>query len=393
MYILGLNAFHGDSSACILKDGEVIVALEEERIRRIKHWAGFPIEAIKYCLQDAGITIKDIDYITISRDPSANVIKKIKHTLKNKVSVSAILDRYTNSKKIKSVKAVLAEELSVLEGDIKAEIHNIEHHRSHLGSSFFASPFEKSALLSIDGFGDFTSTMTAVGNGNQIEVLDTVLFPHSAGIFYTSFTQYLGFPKYGDEYKVMGLAPYGNPIYVDKLRDVVELTDDGLFKLNLKYFKHHKDGVKMSWEGGEPDIESIYSDYMVEKFGPARKREDELTQYHKDLAASVQRFCEELIFHILNHLHKKTGLDNLCIAGGVAQNSVANGKVLQNTPFKNIYIPPAGHDAGTSMGSALFLYNQILKQKRALPTYSGSLGSHYSESEIESYLKSQNIKF
>ena len=393
MYILGLNAFHGDSSACILKDGEVIVALEEERIRRIKHWAGFPIEAIKYCLQDAGITIKDVDYITISRDPSANVIKKIKHTLKNKVSVSAILDRYTNSKKIKSVKAVLAEELSVLEGDIKAEIHNIEHHRSHLGSSFFASPFEKSALLSIDGFGDFTSTMTAVGNGNQIEVLDTVLFPHSAGIFYTSFTQYLGFPKYGDEYKVMGLAPYGNPIYVDKLRDVVELSDDGLFKLNLKYFKHHKDGVKMSWEGGEPDIESIYSDYMVEKFGPARKREDELSQYHKDLAASVQRFCEELIFHILNHLHKKTGLDNLCIAGGVAQNSVANGKILQNTPFKNIYIPPAGHDAGTSMGSALFLYNQILKQKRALPTYSGSLGSHYTESEIESYLKSQNMKF
>ena len=393
MYILGLNAFHGDSSACILKDGEVIVALEEERIRRVKHWAGFPIEAIKYCLQDAGITIKDIDYITISRDPSANVVKKIKHTLKNKVSVSAILDRYSNSKKVKSLKATLAEELGVTEKEIKAEIHNIEHHRSHLGSSFFASPFEKSALLSIDGFGDFTSTMTAIGNGNQIEVLDSVHFPHSAGIFYTSFTQYLGFPKYGDEYKVMGLAPYGKPLYVDRLKDVIEFTNDGLFKLNLKYFKHHKDGVKMSWEGGEPDIDSIFSDYMIEKFGPARKREDELTQYHKDLAASVQRICEELIFHILNHLHKKTGIDNLCIAGGVAQNSVANGKVLKNTPFKNVYIPPAGHDAGTSMGSALFLYNHILKQKRALPTYSGSLGSHFTDEEIERYLKSQNMKF
>ena len=393
MYILGLNAFHGDSSACILKDGEVIVALEEERIRRVKHWAGFPIEAIKYCLQDAGITIKDIDYITISRDPSANVVKKIKHTLKNKVSVSAILDRYSNSKKVKSLKATLAEELGVTEKEIKAEIHNIEHHRSHLGSSFFASPFEKSALLSIDGFGDFTSTMTAIGNGNQIEVLDSVHFPHSAGIFYTSFTQYLGFPKYGDEYKVMGLAPYGKPLYVDRLKDVIEFTNDGLFKLNLKYFKHHKDGVKMSWEGGEPDIDSIFSDYMIEKFGPARKREDELTQYHKDLAASVQRICEELIFHILIHLHKKTGMDNLCIAGGVAQNSVANGKVLKNTPFKNVYIPPAGHDAGTSMGSALFLYNHILKQKRALPTYSGSLGSHFTDIEIETYLKSQNMKF
>lgn len=393
MYILGLNAFHGDSSACILKDGNVIVALEEERIRRIKHWAGFPIEAIKYCLKDAGITIQDIDHITISRDPSANVLKKIKHTLKNSVSVSAILDRYTNSKKVKSVKALLAEEFSVKETEIKAVIHNVEHHRSHLASAFFASPFEKAALLSIDGFGDFTSTMTAIGTDNQIEVKDTVHFPHSAGIFYTSFTQYLGFPKYGDEYKVMGLAPYGQPLYVDKLKDVIELTDDGLFKLNLKYFKHHKDGVKMSWEGGEPDIESIFSDYMVEKFGPARRREDELTQYHRDLAASVQRMTEELIFHILKHLHKQSGLDNLCVAGGVAQNSVANGKILKNTPFKNIYIPPAGHDAGTSIGSALYLYNQVLKQKRVKATYSGALGSHFSNEEIENYLQSQSVNY
>lgn len=393
MYILGLNAFHGDSSACILKDGNVIVALEEERIRRIKHWAGFPIEAIKYCLNDAGISITDIDHITISRDPSANVLKKIKHTLKNSVSLSTIWDRYTNSKKVKSVKTLLAEAFGIQESDIKAVIHNIEHHRSHLGSAFFASPFEKAALLSIDGFGDFTSTMTATGDGNQIEVLNAVEFPHSAGIFYTSFTQYLGFPNYGDEYKVMGLAPYGKPQYVDRLKDVIKFTDDGLFKLNLDYFKHHKDGVKMSWEGGEPDIENIYSEYMVEKFGPARKKEEELTHYHKDLAASVQRITEELIFHILNHLHKQSKLDNLCVAGGVAQNSVANGKILKNTPFKNVYIPPAGHDAGTSIGSALFLYNQILKQKRVVPTFSGSLGSHFSDQEIEDYLKSQAVAF
>lgn len=393
MYILGLNAFHGDSSACILKDGKIIVALEEERIRRIKHWAGFPTEAIKYCLQDAGITIKDIDHITISRDPSANVLKKIRHTLKNKVSISAILDRYTNSKKVKSVKAMLAEAFGVSETEIKAEIHNIEHHRSHLGSAFFASPFTESAIVSIDGFGDFTSTMIAVGKGDHIDVLDAVHFPHSAGIFYTSFTQYLGFPKYGDEYKVMGLAPYGKPLYVDKLKDVILFKDDGLFELNLKYFKHHKEGVKMSWEGGEPDIESIFSDYMVEKFGPARKREDELTQYHKDLAASVQRVCEELIFHILNHLQKRTGMENLCVAGGVAQNSVANGKILANTTFKNVYIPSAGHDAGTSMGSALFLYNHVLKQKRVEPMYTAALGSHYSNEEIEAYLRSQNITF
>lgn len=393
MYILGLNAFHGDSSACILKDGNVVVALEEERIRRIKHWAGFPIEAIRYCLHDAGISIKDIDHITISRDPSANVLKKIKHTLKNSVSVSAIWDRYTNSKKVKSVKALLAEAFHIQESEIKAVVHNIEHHRSHLGSAFFASPFEKAALLSIDGFGDFTSTMIATGNDNQIEILDAVEFPHSAGIFYTSFTQYLGFPKYGDEYKVMGLAPYGQPIYVDKVKDVIRFTEDGLFKLNLNYFRHHKDGVKMSWESGEPDIENIYSEYMIEKFGPAREKEEELTQYHKNLAASVQRVTEELIFHILNHLHERCKLDNLCVAGGVAQNSVANGKILKNTPFKNIYIPPAGHDAGTSIGSALFLYNQLLKQKRVMPTFSGSLGSHFSDQEIETYLKSQSVPF
>ncbi len=393
MYILGLNAFHGDSSACILKNGEVIVALEEERIRRIKHWAGFPIEAIKYCLKDAGISIKDVDYIAISRDPSANVLHKIKHTLKNKVSVGAIFDRYLNSKKVKSIKSILAEEFNIEANEIKAKIHNIEHHRSHLGSSFFASPFEKSALLSIDGFGDFTSTMTAIGNGNKIEIIDSVLFPHSVGIFYTSFTQYLGFPKYGDEYKVMGLAPYGKPIYIDKLKDVIQFTDDGFFKLNLKYFKHHKDGVKMSWESGEPDIQSIFSDYMIEKFGPVRNREDELTQYHKDIAASVQKITEELIFHILNNLHKKAGIENLCIAGGVAQNSVANGKILKNTPFKNVYIPPAGHDAGTSIGSALFLYNQILNEKRVSPTYSGSMGSCFTDNEIEKYLIEKKIPF
>jgi carbamoyltransferase len=393
MYILGLNAFHGDSSACILKDGKIIVALEEERIRRIKHWAGFPTEAIRYCLKDAGISIKDIDHVTISRDPSANVIKKIKHTLKNKVSFSTILDRYTNSKKVKSVKQLLSEEFGIPENDIRAEIHNVEHHRSHLASAFFASPFEESAIVSIDGFGDFTSTMIATGKGNKIEVIDAVHFPHSAGIFYTSFTQYLGFPKYGDEYKVMGLAPYGKPLYVDKLKDVIKFKEDGLFELNLNYFKHHKDGVKMSWEGGEPDIESIFSGYMVEKFGPARKREDELTQYHKDLAASVQRLCEELIFHILNHLQKRTGLKNLCIAGGVAQNSVANGKVLQNTTFEKVYIPSAGHDAGTSMGSALYLYNHVLKQQRVEPVYTAALGSHFSSEEIEAYLKSQNVKY
>ncbi len=393
MYILGLNAFHADSSACIYKDGQLIAAIEEERIRRIKHWAGFPLESIKFCLNEAGINIEQVDYITIGNNPKANFLKKIIYVLKKQVRFSSSVDRFKRFKNLVDLKTILSNELNVPISRIKAEIHKVEHHRCHIASAFFASPFEKSALLSIDGFGDFTSTMIGVGTDNVIEISDAVHFPHSAGIFYTSFTQYLGFPKYGDEYKVMGLAPYGNPVYVDKLRDVIHFTEDGLFKLNLKYFTHHKDGVKMGWEGGEPDIESIFSEYMVEKFGPARKREGELTQHHKDLAASVQRITEELIFHVLNHLHRRTGVDNVCIAGGVAQNSVANGKILKNTPFKNVYLPPAGHDAGTAIGSALYLYNHILKQKRVTPQFSGALGSRFSDVEIETYLKSQKVTY
>ncbi|MBC5991629.1 carbamoyltransferase family protein [Pontibacter cellulosilyticus] len=393
MYILGLNAYHGDSSASIMKDGEVIAASEEERFRRIKHWAGFPSEAIKFCLKEAGISIKDVDYVTISRDPSANIHKKLIHAAKNLVSAKTLIDRLANTKKVANVKEELSTALGVPVSEIKAEIKNIEHHRSHMASAFFASPFDEAAILSIDGFGDFTSTMIGVGRGNKLEVLDTVIYPHSVGVFYTAFTQYLGFDKYGDEYKVMGLAPYGSPTMVKQLRDVLIFKDNGLFELNTKYFRHVKEGVQMSWEGGEPLIGFIFSDYMVQKFGPARGKEDELTQYHKDLAASVQRITEELIFHILNHLQKRTGLKNICIAGGVAQNSVANGKVLQQTTFESLYIPSAGHDAGTALGSALYLYNHVLEQSRLQPIYHASTGSRFCNDEIEAFLKEQNIAY
>ncbi len=393
MYILGLNAYHGDSSACIFKDDKLIAATEEERIRRIKHWAGFPSESIKFCLDECGIDITQVDHITISRDPSANIYKKITHSLKNLVSFKTLKDRLANTKKVSSTREELAKVLEVDESKIKAEIHNIEHHRSHMASAFFASPFEESAILSIDGFGDFTSTMIGTGKDNKIEVLDSVIYPHSMGIFYTGFTQFLGFDKYGDEYKVMGLSPYGSATMVDKLKDVVIFKDNGLFELNTTYFKHAKEGVQMSWEDGDPHIEPIFSDYMVKKFGTARQKDDKLTQYHKDLAASIQRISEEMIFHILNHLQKRTGLKNICIAGGVAQNSVANGKILEKTIFENLYIPPAGHDAGTAIGSALWLYNQILDQPRIEPMMDSYFGATFSDDEIETYLKSENITY
>jgi len=393
MYILGLNAYHGDSAACIFKDGELIVASEEERFRRIKHWAGFPSEAIKFCLKEAGISIEQVDHVTLSRDPKANFNQKIFHVLKNGIGLKTLIDRLSNRKKVSSVKEEFLKAFNLEESNFKAQIHNIEHHRSHLASAFFASPFEESAILSIDGFGDFSSTMIAIGKGNKIEVLDSVQYPHSVGVFYTAFTQFLGFPHYGDEYKVMGLAPYGKATLVDKLRDVLIFKEDGLFEINKKYFLHPKKGVKMTWEDGIPEIDELYSSFLVEKFGQPRHKDEPLSDYHKDLAASVQRICEELIFHVLNHLHKRTGIENICIAGGVAQNSVANGKLKLNTPFKNIYIPPAGHDAGTSIGSALYLYNQLLDKPRIKPMFNPFTGSKFTNEEIEILLKEKNITY
>jgi len=393
MYILGLNAFHGDSAACLFKDDTLILAIEEERLRRIKHWAGFPSEAIKACLEEAGITIADIDHITISRNPSANLFNKIKHSVLNIRKISTLLDRLANTQKVASVKQILAKTFAISENEIKAEVHNIEHHRSHMASSFFASPFEEAAILSIDGFGDFTSTLIGSGKGNEIEVFDSVIYPHSMGVFYTAFTQFLGFMSYGDEYKVMGLAPYGEPKYFDKFEDIIKLTDDGLFKINEKYFKHSREGVTMSWEDGYPTIEPIFSDYMVEKLGAARKKGEEVTQYHKDLASSAQKMTEIAIFHILKHLHQRTGLDKLCIAGGVAQNSVANGKMYLHTPFKEVFMPPAATDAGTAIGSALWFYNMELKKPRLQAMYNSNLGQKFSNDFIEEYLKSQNVAY
>lgn len=391
MKILGLNAYHGDASACLLVDGQIISATEEERIRRLKHWAGFPSEAIKFCLDDSGLKLSDIDVITISRDPYANFGLKVLHALKNRLSVSNIKDRVTNLQKAMNLQEEFALHFPRDFKNFKGKIVNVEHHRSHLASAYFVSPYQESAILSIDGFGDFSSLMTAYGKGNQFNVLNQVNYPHSMGVFYTAFTQYLGFPHYGDEYKVMGLAPYGTANYKEQVRKVVTLTSDGLFKLNMDYFNHTKQGVNMTWTDGLPHVDSMFTDMFIKTFGPNRTKEEELTQYHKDLAASVQAVTEEVIFHIAENLRKKTGSENLCLAGGVGQNSVANGKIIANTGFKNLYIPPAAHDAGTSIGSALYYHHQTLKNKRSLVSKTGYYGYHATNDEIENTLKGNNV--
>ncbi len=395
MYILGLNAYHADSSAAIFKDGVMIAATEEERFRRIKHWAGFPSEAIKFCLTEAGIGIEQVDHIAIGRDPKAKFLKKILFALTHpQIGWSTIKDRFDNSKRISTLEDEFEKLFPNIDKKIlKLKIHQVEHHKAHLASAFFASPYEEAALLSLDGSGDFTTTMFGIGRGNQIEEIVSIDFPHSIGIFYTSMTQYLGFPHYGDEYKVMGLAPYGEPKYVDQLRKVVILDKNGLFKLDLSYFNATKSGVVTYGNNNTPSVAKLYSPKIIALFGKEREKDEALTQYHKDLAASVQRFTEEIIFHLLHHLHLKTGLTKVCLAGGVAQNSVANGKITSNTPFKEIYIPSAGHDAGISMGAALYVYNHQLKEKRMPAIWSAYTGSEFSNEAIEIFLKNRNIKF
>jgi carbamoyltransferase len=393
MFILGINAYHADSSAAIFKNGVMIAATEEERFTRIKHWAGFPELAIQFCLKEAGISLQEVDHITIGRDPKAKFLNKLNYLRKNPSLVFGAIKRYHNSKEVTSLENEFKKiDSTIPYSSFSDKIKNIEHHRSHLASAFFASPFEESAILSIDGSGDFTTTMIAVGRGNKIEVLDSVDFPVSCGLFYTAFTQFLGFPHYGDEYKVMGLAPYGEARYTEKVKKTLKFLPNGLYTWNDEYFvQPTKAGFK--YENNIPSVGNLYSEKFSQEFGEPRKNGEELSQYHKDLAASVQRVTEELIFYILKHLKEKTGMKNICIAGGVAQNSVANGKIAEATGFSGVYIPSAGHDAGISMGAALYLYNHVLEQPRVAPIYSAYTGSRFSNEEIEIFLQSRNIKY
>lgn len=395
MYILGLNVYHGDSSACLLKDGIVICAFEEERFTRRKHWAGFPKNAIESCLEVASITFDDVTYITVSRDPQYNILKKFKFLIKNITSVLNFSNRIKNRSLLRDLAADFNTYFHVSKSVIIPKLKFIEHHASHLASAFFASPFQKSAILSVDAFGDFSSTVIAFGLNNKITKICEVNFPHSIGQFYTACTQYLGFHNYGDEYKVMGLAPYGQPCYLEAMEQILIKCNQhsGLFKLNLEYFIHHSQGVQTKIvENNDPTPSFSFSKKFEEVFGPARQPGDDLTE-HKNFASSVQRHCENVIFHILNILYPLCSTENLCIAGGVAQNSVANGKITRNTPFKNLYIPPAGHDAGTSIGSALYFYNHVLGGKRVEPMYSPYLGTQASNAEIEELLIERGIAF
>lgn len=349
-YILGINAYHGDSSACLVHDGVLVAAAEEERFRRIKHWAGFPSEAIRYCLDAAGIRLGDVATVAINQDRNAHFGKKLQYLLWNRPDFGFVLNRLRNKRQRASVAETLAQVFP--DEGFTGKIVPIEHHVAHLASAHLLSPFEESTTVSVDGFGDFASAAWGMGRGGRILVDGRIFFPHSLGIFYQALTQYLGFPNYGDEYKIMGLAPYGEPKYLDAMRKIVSLRDDGGFRLDLSYFRHHRENVSYEWTESEPKVGTLYAPALIDLLGPARERTDELSQYHRDLARSVQAMYEEAFFHLLNVLHARHGSDALTLAGGCAMNSVANGRIYRSTPFRRLYVQSAAGDAGGAIGAA-----------------------------------------
>jgi len=380
LIVLGLNAYHGDASACLLRDGVLVAAAEEERFRRVKHWAGFPSEAIRYCLRAAGLRLADVAHVAVNQDGRANLLRKLGYVATRRPDLGLVLDRLRNKRKRAGVEEELA---ACFPGErFAGSVQEVEHHLAHLASAYAVSPFEEAVAVSVDGFGDFASAGWGVGRGGAVEVEDRVYFPHSLGIFYQALTQYIGFPNYGDEYKVMGLAPYGRPGFLPQMRKLVRLREGGGFELDLAYFRHATEKVDYEWEGGSPVVGTLWSPALAELLGPARGAAEELTQRHRDIARSVQAMYEEAFFHLLAQMHARYKLDALCLAGGCAMNSVANGKVYARSPFRRLYVQAAAGDAGGAIGAALVAWQRAGGKSRSRMTHA-YYGPEYSDAEIE----------
>ena len=390
MIILGVNAYHADSAACLVVNGKIVAAVEEERFRRIKHWAGFPSESIRYCLSEAGLALSDVDHIAINQDSRANLVRKIAFTLAKRPDLGLVLERLRNKQKRAGVEAHLAE--SFPDAAFRGEVHRVEHHLAHLSSAFHVSPFAEAAVVSVDGFGDFASAAWGVGRGSEVRVAQRVHFPHSLGIFYQALTQYLGFPHYGDEYKIMGLAPYGEPRYLEEMRRIVQLDGDGSFRLNLDFFRHHREKVDYEWDDGSPVGGLLYSKALEDLLGPARQQTEALTQYHKDLARSVHAMYEEALFNLLNRLYERHALDAVALAGGCAMNSVANGKITRNTPFRKVYVQSAAGDAGGAIGAALTVWHRLKPMAPRFEMTHAYWGPAFSNEQIRSELERQRAE-
>ena len=381
IHVLGLNAYHGDVSAVLLRDGVLVAAVEEERFRRVKHIAGFPAEAVRHCLQMGGIDAHDVTHVGVSRNPRAHLLRKGWFALRHRPARGLVGDRAANYQQVARIPETLAHTIGA--NGHRPTVHWVEHHPSHLASTFFVSPFEEAAVCAIDGFGDFVSTSWAIGRGSSIDVLQRTWFPHSLGLLYLALTQYLGFWNYGDEFKVMGLAPYGQPDFVEPISRLVKLQPRGEFELDLSYFSHWSDGAAMTWNDGPPTIGRVFTARLEEALGPARRPDEPLTARHEAIAASLQAVFETAAFHVLNGLYARTRLPRLCLAGGCAMNSVANGKIRQHTPFQEVYIQPASGDNGTALGAAYWVWHQVLGQPRQFSMQHGYWGPRFDAAGIE----------
>jgi carbamoyltransferase len=385
MNILGINAYHGNASAAIVCDGVLVAAVEEERLNRVKYAAGFPKLAIEYCLKCAGLKLEEIDHVAVPRDPYARLATKLFYALR---MPSFARERAKVLVKFAGVPEALARAFDVDPTKIRAKFHRVEHHQAHLASAFFVSPFEQAALLSADGLGDFASTMWGVGEGLRMRIDDAIAFPHSLGLYYSGLTQYLGFPKFGDEYKVMGLAAYGQPEKLDVFRDIVRFDSNGGgngFRLGLDYFIHHRTGPEMSWAdaGKTPTVGRLFSDELPKLLGlPARTVDEPLAQEHKNLAASLQARLEEVYLGMLKKLAVKTQMKSVCLAGGVAFNCVANGKIFKQTPFEQAYVQPAAGDGGLCIGAAYYVWHQKLGKPRSFEMKHSYWGPGFSSPDI-----------
>jgi carbamoyltransferase len=379
-YVLGIAAFYHDSAAALLKDGVVIAAGQEERFSRKKHDSGFPHLAIRYVLHEAGIPAERLDAVGFYDKP----LLKFERMLATYV---ATFPRSFASFR-KAMPLWLHEKLwvpSIIRKELKpykGPIYFAEHHMSHAASCFLPSPFDEAAILTVDGVGEWATASYGVGRGSDITLFKEIRFPHSLGLLYSAFTYYLGFKVNSAEYKVMGLAPYGKPVHFDRImKEMVHLNEDGSFKLDMKYFSYDH-GLRMT--------NGAFDDFFG---GPPRKPESWMSEREFDIAASVQKVCEEIVLRMVRHLHKETGLTRLCMAGGVALNCVANGRVIRETPMKELWVQPAAGDAGGAVGVAHYLYNTIDKQPRAKGWTHAYLGPKFDDAEIARYLDGAGAKY
>lgn len=391
MLVLGLNAYHADAAAALFADGKLVAAVEEERLNRIKHCAGFPALAVAEVLRIGGVTLGDIDEVAIARDSTANLRKRLGYVLKNLRKTSKVAGKRLKDRAgLKELDVQLAEACGVPVSALRAPIQRVEHHLAHAASTFLVSPFERAAILTMDGFGDFASALWGAGEGSEIKTLGRVTYPHSLGIVYTAVCQFIGFDRYGDEGKVMGLAPYGEPEFAQFFEKLIMFTDKG-FELDLPWFNHHTEGVETgSDEYGSPSFAPLYTRKWIDQFGEARARGDELTERDKNLAASLQQRLEQAFVHMAKLLHKQTGLTDLCLAGGVTLNGVANGKLLEETPFERIYVQPAAGDDGTALGAAAWQSARAGQPRFEMKH--AYWGSSFSDNEIEDAIRESGFE-